>query len=267
MRPVALDMIELLDIQLKEGRSFSEEFGSEEHKIIFNQAAIDMMGLKDPVGKKVFIGETGLQIIGVTENFHFASLHEEIKPLFFVLRPGWTHKVMVRIEAGQEQEAIAQLGKFYQAYNPGFPFDFSFLDQDYQALYVAEQRVSTLSAYFAGIAILISCLGLFGLSAFTAERRLKEISIRKILGASQGRIVVLLSSEFTRLVIISLVIALPLSAWIALNWLDNFAYSIELKWWYFGLAALSTLLIAWFSVGIQTIKAALMNPVKSLRSE
>ena len=267
MRPVALGMIELLNIRMLEGRTFSPDYGSEEDKIIFNQAAIAIMGLDDPLGQKVFIRGTALEIIGVTEDFHFASLHEEINPLFFVLRPTWTHKVMVKVKAGQEQSAIDELTKFYQAYNPGFPFDFRFLDEEYQAMYVAEQRVSTLSAYFAGIAILISCLGLFGLSAFTAERRLKEISIRKIMGASSAGIVALLSTEFTHLVLISVGIAVPISFLMARNWLDNFAYSIELKWWYFALAAAVTFIIAWLSVGLQTIKAALINPVESLKNE
>jgi ABC-type antimicrobial peptide transport system permease subunit len=267
MRPVAHGMLELLDIGLLSGRSFSDNFSTEESKIIFNQAAIDVMGLEDPIGQKVFIGDTGLEIIGVTENFHFASLHEEIKPLFFVLRPSWTHKVMVKVNAGKEQEAITQLQDFYQDYNPEFPFDFSFLDQEYQVMYVAEQRVSILSRYFAGMAIVISCMGLFALSAFSAERRLKEIGIRKIMGASDLKIIQKLSGEFTSMVLIAIGVGLPISYFSVQFWLNDFAFSIELEWWYFGLSALAVLIIAWISVGYQTIKAASVNPVHCLKNE
>ena len=145
--------------------------------------------------------------------------------------------------------------------------DYRFLDDDYQALYAAEQRVSTLSKYFAGIAILISCLGLFGLAAFTAERRLKEIGIRKVLGATDFGIVRLLSGDFTRMVVVAIFIALPISYFIAQRWLQDFAFSIDLEWWYFAGAGGVALLIAWLSVGLQTIKAAKMNPVDGLRNE
>ena len=159
MRPVNYGLLETLGIEMATGRAFSPTFSSEDSKIIFNEAAIDMMGLEDPIGKTIKIGQTDLEIIGVAKNFHFRSLHEEIGPLFFVLRPSWTHQVIAKTEAGRAQETVEQLQKFYQTYNPGFSLDYRFLDEDYQALYTAEQRVSTLSKYFAGIAIIISCLG------------------------------------------------------------------------------------------------------------
>jgi ABC-type antimicrobial peptide transport system permease subunit len=249
------------------GRTFSSAFGSEDAKIIFNQAAIDMMGLANPVGEVISIGQTELEIIGVTENFHFRSLHEEVGPLFFVLRPSWTHQVVAKIEVGKERETIDRLQEFYQAYNPGYSFNYRFLDEDYQALYTAEQRVSTLSQYFAGIAIIISCLGLFGLAAFTAERRRKEIGIRKALGASSFSIVRLLSGDFTRMVLVAIFIALPISYFVAQRWLQDFAFSIDLEWWYFAGAGLAALLVAWFTVGLQTVKAARVNPVECLRDE
>jgi ABC-type antimicrobial peptide transport system permease subunit len=141
------------------------------------------------------------------------------------------------------------------------------MDTDYQALYAAEQRVGILSRYFAIIAILISCLGLFGLAAFTAERRIKEIGIRKILGATDVRIVGLLSADFTKMVLVAIVIALPISYFIGLKWLESFAYRIDLEWWYFISAGLAALLIAWFTVGVQTFRAARINPTECLRSE
>ena len=152
-------------------------------------------------------------------------------------------------------------------YNDGLPFEYSFLDEEYQAQYASEQRISTLSRYFAGLAIIISCLGLFGLAAFTAQRRLKEIGIRKILGATDFGIVRLLSGDFTKIVVIAIVIALPVSYLIARNWLNEFAFRIDLEWWYFITAGLAALLIAWFTVGLQTVRAARVNPVECLKEE
>ena len=234
-------LIEMLGITLKEGRTFSKTYGSEDTKIIFNEAAIDFMGLTNPIGKKVKLWGEEKEIIGVTENFHFDSFHEKVKPLFFRYAPQSTSTIMLKIEAGREQEAITNLQALYKSFNPGFPFDYRFLDQDYQALYTAEQRVSTLSKYFAGIAILISCLGLFGLAAFTAERRLKEIGIRKALGASDLSIVRLLSGDFTKMVLLAIAIALPLSYLAAQRWLQGFAFHIDLQWWYFAGAGLLAL--------------------------
>jgi hypothetical protein len=268
MRPVNYGMIEMLGIEMKDGRSFSNEFNREDSKIIFNEAAIETMdGLKDPVGKTIEIQGAKLEIIGVTKNFHFASLHETIKPLFFVLRPSWTHFVMARIEAGNESQTIQQLQKFYQQFNSGFPFDYHFLDETYEKLYSAEYRVSVLSKYFSGIAILISCLGLFGLATFTAERRTKEMGIRKVLGSGKTEIAQLLSGEFTKLIIIAIVVAIPVSCLVANKWLENFAYKTELSWWIFVLAGLLALGIALLTVSWQSWRAATINPVEALRYE
>jgi ABC-type antimicrobial peptide transport system permease subunit len=225
------------------------------------------MGFKNPIGKKIKVWGEDRPIIGVTKNFHFQSLHEKVKPLFFIVKPADTYKIMARVTAGKEKETIDRLQQFYQQYNPGYALDYKFLNQDYQALYAAENRVAILSKYFAGLAVLISCLGLFGLAAFTAERRRKEIGIRKVLGASPFSIVYLLSSDFTKLVVISIGLSLPLSYLLAKNWLNNFEYRIALEWWYFIGAGLSALLIAWLTVGTQAIKAASVNPAQSLKDE
>ena len=261
------DLLETLDIELQEGRSFSQNFSTDSATLILNEAAIDVMGWQDPVGKVVSWGGEEREVIGVTSNFHFQSLHQPVTPLFFVLAPEQTNKVMVKLVVGEEQAAITQLEEFYKQYNPDFVLDYQFMDETYQSLYLAEQQVSTLSHYFAGIAILISCLGLFGLATFTAERRLKEIGIRKALGASDFSIVRLLSGDFTKMVLVAIIIALPLSYLAAQQWLQNFAFHIELQWWYFAGAGLAALLIAWFTVGLQTIKAARVNPVECLRDE
>ncbi len=260
-------LLETLSIEMAAGRTYSTDFSTDSAKIIFNEAAIAAMGLDNPVGKVINRWGTEVEIIGVAKDFHFQSLHESVKPLFFLLEPGTTDKIMAKIEAGRESDAIEQLQKFYQDYNPGFTLDYQFLDQDYQALYAAEQRVSTLSKYFAGIAIIISCLGLFSLAAFTAERRRKEIGIRKILGASSFSIVRRLSGDFTKIVLVAIFIALPISYFVAQRWLQDFAFSIDLEWWYFAGAGLVALLVAWFTVGLQTIKAARVNPVACLKDE
>jgi ABC-type antimicrobial peptide transport system permease subunit len=173
----------------------------------------------------------------------------------------------VKIKAGRERETLERIQKFYEEYNQGLLFEFAFLDESYQALYAAEQRVAILSRYFATIAIIVSCLGLFALAAFTAERRRKEIGIRKVLGSSEWAIVRLLSTEFTKMVLTAIGIALPISYLLTRQWLDNFAFRIDLQWWYFAAAGLIALLIAWLTVGMQAAKAARVNPIQTLREE
>jgi putative ABC transport system permease protein len=264
---VNYDMLQLLGVEMEEGRHFSRDYSGDTAKIIFNEAAIEVMGLKDPVGKVFNLWGNNFEIIGVTKNFNFESLHENVKPFFFRLVPKDAEKVLVKIEPGRERETIEKIQDFYATVNPGYTFDYQFLDDEYQALYAAEQRVSSLSRYFAGVAILISCLGLFGLAAFTAQRRLKEIGIRKILGSTEVGIVYLLTSDFTKMVGIAILIALPVSYFTATQWLEGFAYRIDLDWWYFAGAGLTALLIAWFTVGLQTVKAARINPTECLKDE
>lgn len=259
--------IETMGLKIKEGRNFSKDYGNENDKIIFNETAIKIMGLKDPIGKTVNLWGKNMRIIGVVKDFNIESLHEKIKPLFIKLPNGFPSFIIARIRAGEESEAIQNLQKLYEKFNPGYTFDFKFLDQDYQSLYNAEERTSTLSKYFAGIAILISCLGLLGLTSFANQRRVKEIGIRKILGSSEFGIVYLLSTDFTKLLFTSLIIALPVSYYLIKNWLDSFAYRIDLSPWYFVSAGLITLIIAWLTVGIQAVKAASVNPVESLKYE
>lgn len=260
-------LLETLDIEMATGRTFSRDFGTDSTKIILNQAAIETMGLRDPIGKTINLWGDGRQIVGVTKNLHFESLHEEVKPMFFIIEPARSWWVMVKIEAGKEAVVLPKLQELYATFNPAFPFEFKFLDASYQAQYVAEQRVSVLSRYFAGIAILISCLGLYGLAAFAAEQRRKEIGIRKVLGASVTNIMALLSKDFLKLVFLAIVMGSLLS-WLAMSsWLEGFAYRIELGWWVFGIAGAAALLIALFTVSFQAIKAANTNPVTNLRSE
>ncbi|HLF36002.1 MAG TPA: FtsX-like permease family protein, partial [Cyclobacteriaceae bacterium] len=265
--PVYYDMIELLGIQLKAGRSFSKEYASDSSAIIFNETAIRFMKLEDPIGTTVKLWGKERRIIGVVRDFHFESFREPLKPLFIWLAPGYTWNVMVKVEAGKEQEAIARLQDIHGELNAGFPMDYRFQDEDYLSLYSAERRVSMLSKYFACLAILISCLGLFGLAAFTTERRTREIGIRKILGSGEFGIIRLLTGDFTRMVVMAILIALPLSYLVTRHWLNGFVYHIRLSIWFFAAAGLLALLIAWLTVGLHTWKAARINPVKCLKEE
>lgn len=264
--PVDYDMLKTLDIKIKEGRDFSRSYGADTSMIIFNEAAIKFMGMKDPIGKRVELWGTDMQIGGVVKDFHFQSLHEKVKPLFFILAPADAYRFMVKIQTGKEKAAIAQLKQLYGQFNPGFSFDYKFLDQSYQAIYTSENQVSLLSRYFAGLAILISCLGLFGLAAFTAQRRNKEIGIRKVLGATVGTIVVMLSKDFLKLVGIAILIAFPLAWWMTSQWLKGFAYSIHIGPGIFIAAAMAIILITFVTISFQSVKAALADPVRSLKT-
>jgi ABC-type antimicrobial peptide transport system permease subunit len=264
---VNYDMIELLGIRMAQGRSFSRNYPGDTARIILNEAAIQVMGLKDPVGKIFSLWGNDMEIIGVVKNFHFKTLHEKVNPFFFRLQRREFDKVMVRIESGKEREAIDGLQKLHAAFNPGFSLGYNFLDDAYSAQYAAEKRVAVLSRYFAALAVLISCLGLFGLAAFTAERRLKEIGIRKVLGSTELSIIYLLSADFTKIVFTAILIALPVSYLVVKHWLDSFAFRIPLEWWYFIGAGAAALIIAWLTVGAQAFKAARVNPAKCLKDE
>ncbi|MGN6542951.1 MAG: ABC transporter permease [Ginsengibacter sp.] len=266
---VGYDFIETMDMQIAEGRSFSRNFGNDDSTIILNEAAVRLMHLKTPVGKSVKYFDQNRQIVGVVKDFHFESLHEPVRPCFIIHENAgnvWD-KIMVRIRATDQAPTIAAIGHLYESYNPGFPFDYNFLDESYRKQYVAETRVGILSKYFAGVAILISCLGLFGLAAFTAQKRQKEIGIRKVVGASVNDIAFMLSKEFFKLTLIAVLIAFPLAWWAMNSWLQSFAYRIKISPVVFVLAVFSVVLITMFTIVFQAIKAAVANPVKSLRSE
>ena len=267
MRAVGPEMIETLGIEMVAGRSFSDDYQTDNSKIIFNEAAIAYMGLKDPIGKTISIQGTSLQILGIAKNFNFASLQEPINPLFFVLRPSWTDKIMIKMEPAGMPTALKELERVYSDFNPGFSFDYNFLDQEYLNQYQAEKRIGVLSKVFAGIAIAISCLGLLGLVIFMAEQRKKEIGIRKTLGQGKEQIALLLTSEFVKLVFIAMCIGLPIAFFINQNWLSTYAYRVNLKLGYFILSGMIAIGITIATVGIQAILAASKNPIEALREE
>jgi len=257
---------ELLGMKIKEGRSFSKEFRSDSLAIMLNEAAIRAMGMKNPIGKTFNVWNAAYHIIGVVKDFHFESLYEKVKPCFMRCNPAGEN-ILVKISGGRERETIKKLSTVYAAYNPGLSFDFSFLDTDYASMYRMEERESVLLRWFAALALIISCLGLFGLSAFSAQKRQKEMSIRKVAGASSGNIAVLLSKDFLKLIAIAVIISFPLSWWVMNGWLNNFAYRVNITWNIFLLAFVSILVITAATISFQTIRAAFANPVKSLRAE
>ncbi|MEQ8927894.1 MAG: FtsX-like permease family protein [Fulvivirga sp.] len=265
---VGYDFFETMDMEIIQGRGFAKNMAADSTKIMINETALDIMGFENPIGQIITLwGDNKMEIIGIVKDFHYQSLHSEVEPAFFILDSKNTWTIMTRIEAGNQKEILESISSFYSDYNPGFVFDYQFLDERFQRQYAAEERVASLSQYFAILAILISCLGLFGLAAFTAERRIKEIGIRKALGSSATNIILLLSGDFTKLVLLAIAIALPISYYLISIWLERFAFRIELSYWLFILAAVVSIIIAWLAVGSQAIKAANVNPAKCLRSE
>jgi len=265
---VGYNFIETMGLQMEAGRTYSRTFGSEKSKIIFNELAIKKMGLTNPIGKIVHLWGADREIIGVVKDFNFQSLYENVKPCFFDLAVNQrASRIMVRIKAGEEAQTIDRLAKLYTKENQGLAFDYTFLDDDYQALYSSERRVAVLSRYFAGLAIIISSLGLFGLAAFTAQRRQKEIGIRKVVGATVSRIVVLLSADFLQLVLAAIVIAFPISWWAVHQWVQGFAYRIHIGPAIFLAAGGAIMGVTALTISYQAIRAATANPVRGLRVE
>jgi putative ABC transport system permease protein len=267
---VGYDFIETMGMKMAEGRSFSKNFGDESNKIIVNEEAARIMGLKNPIGKSIKLFNQPEQIVGVVKDFHFESLRETVKPLYMTLlkqdSSPW-NKMMIRIQAGKEKETVERIQNLYESYNPGFPFDFHFLDEIYEKQYASDLRVGILSKYFASLAILISCLGLFGLTAFTAQKRQKEIGIRKVIGATVPDVVLMLSRDLFKQVLIALCISVPLSWWVMSRWLNGFVYRIPMSLGIFLIAGFSIIIITILTVSYQSVKAAYGNPVVSLRSE
>ena len=259
--------VQILGLELVAGRHFSEDLSSEENSIIFNETAIQVMGMEDPIGQTVEHYTGKKQIIGVVKDFTTESLHKEMEPAMFFYRPEMAHYIMVKIAKGQELATIERLESIYKEFNPSYPFEPGFVDQDYQAMYDSEMRVSTLSKIFAGLAILISCMGLFGLTIFQVQRKVKEIGIRKVLGADRIKLAFKMTFEFTKSVFLALIVAIPASYLLGSKWLENFADSIVLNGWILAFAAIIAILISFLTVGSQTLRAANANPVDSLKDE
>ena len=261
-----VDYARTYKLEMKEGRFFSSEYSTDNSAIVINEQAEKILGFKDPIGQKI-ISPWGaeLNIIGVVKDFHIQSLHYKIGSL--IMQLGASNNFYIRMKPDKIISTVESVKKTYKSFDPGLPIDFHFLDDDYDNLYRTEERMGKIFGYFSFLAIIISCLGLIGLSLFMTERRTKEIGIRKINGAKSVEIFSLLSREYIICVCISIIIACPI-AWYAMNkWLQNFAYRIDITWWVFALAGIFALLIALLTVSFQSYKAASKNPVEALRYE
>jgi putative ABC transport system permease protein len=265
---VGYDFVKTMKLKLAQGRDFSRDFPTDSAGFIVNEMAVKKMGYTDPIGKPVWWGRYQGKIIGVLQDFHFASLHQAIEPLIIHMNEDrHSGTLLVRLKAGRDKEGLAGLEKLCKELNPAFPFTYQFSDAEYNKAYRSEQLVSKLANYFSFLAIFISCLGLLGLAIFTAGQRTREIGVRKVLGASVPGIVSLLSKDFLGLVLIAIVIASPIAWYTMYSWLQGFAYRTPVSWWIFAAAGVSAILIAFLTVSFQAIKAAMANPVTSLRSE
>jgi hypothetical protein len=265
---VGYDFVRTLHLQMRYGRDFDPGLATDSTGYIINEAALARIGYKDPIGQPLtFWGKKG-RIIGVVRDFHYQSLHEPIKPLVIRLDTlSQLNVALIRIRAGQTQEAIRGLEKVCRTLNPAYPFNYQFSDDEYLRQYIAEEIVGHLAVGFAVLAIFISCLGLLGLSVFTAEQRMKEISIRKVLGAGIGSLFALLTKDFLLLVGIAFLIAVPVAWWAIGHWLEQFSYQTDVPWWIFALAGLLAILIALVTISYQTLRAAGARPAQRLRSE
>ena len=266
------DFIPTLKVELVSGRNFSKDIPTDEAEaFIVNESAVKHFNWGTPetaLGKKLDwgLGKKG-KVIGVVKDFNFTSLHESIQPLIIHIQRNWINFITLKIKVENIPETIEQLEKKWNSLNLDSPFDYSFLDADFEKLYRAEQQTQSIVGFLASLAIFIACLGLFGLAAFMAEQRTKEIGVRKVLGADVLGIIALLSKDFLILVGIAILIAFPISWFASVKWLDSFAYRTDLPWWIFGLAGVTAILIALLTVSFQSVKAAVANPVNSLRNE
>ncbi|SEI96491.1 putative ABC transport system permease protein [Dyadobacter sp. SG02] len=262
-----------LGMEMARGRNFSKEYGMDSTAIIINETAVKIFGWtpenamdrlitrNDNEGRKATY-----HVIGIVKDFHFRSMHERIGPLVMTLNNGWGW-MMVKTRSAEVSGLVASMKKNWDGFHPDMPFSYTFLDERFNETYKAEQKTGQILGTFAGLTIFVACLGLFGLATFTAEQRTKEIGVRKVLGASVAGIITLLSKDFLKLVIIALLIATPAAWWLMDRWLQEFAYKIDVTWWMFALAGALSVLVALCTISYQSVKAALMNPVESLRSE
>jgi putative ABC transport system permease protein len=264
------DYLDAYGLKLLTGRKFSKAYGTDPQSVIFNKMAVQQLGFDKPeeaIGKEIEFWGKQYTIIGVADNYHQQSLREAYEPLIFRLIPDASNYFSVKVETGQLPATMAGLQKGWNAFFPGNPFEYFFLDDHFDAQYQADRRFGQVFGLFTGLAILVACLGLFGLASFTTMQRTKEIGVRKVLGASVRQILQLLYKDFAVLVVLAFVVAVPVSWYATHRWLQTYAFRIEPEWWLYALPFGLVLLVALLTVSYQTLKAALANPVNSLRSE
>lgn len=264
---VDYDFIDAMGIELKQGRNFSRNYKTDlRGGVIINEAAAKKMGWHAPIGKRLQMAEWDAKVIGVVKDFHVKSLHSNVEPLVLALIPESAGYLLVRMKPQNMPATISFIQEKWQAFDPKHPMEYFFLDEHFDKQYRAEEKMLTVFGYFSGLTIFIACLGLFGLASFTAEQRTREIGIRKVLGSSTASIVLLLSRDFAVLVLIAILIAIPV-AWYGMDkWLQDFAYRTQLSWWIFAAAGLAAMAIALLTVSLQAIKAAMLDPVKAIRT-
>jgi putative ABC transport system permease protein len=265
--PVDRNFLSVMHIRLIEGNGFTGGAADSGYYLL-NETAIREMGLKDPIGKQFSLYNAKGIIAGIVQDFHFKDMHQKVGPcVLFWWKPQMVNRAYVRTTGAHTSDAIAAAQKIWKVYNPEYPFEYNFLDDAYNKMYATDQRTGSLFEVFAFIAIFISCLGLFGLMTYTVQLKTREIGIRKVLGASVVSVTGLLGKEFISLILLAILIATPIG-WYSMNrWLQDFAYRIPIGWWVFPVAGIFVLLIAVLTIGFQAIKAALANPVESLRTE
>ena len=264
------DFIDLFEMELVEGRNFSREFSTDSQSYILNETARKIFGWEKAVGKQFGIRseETGLgQVIGVVKDFHFLSLHQKIQPLVIHLAENWAPHLSLKINTENIPRTLGFLEEKWKKFSPNYPFEYFFLDDDFEKMYRSEMRLGKTLMSFSVLAVFIACLGLFGLASFTSEQRTKEIGVRKVLGASVSNIVVLLSKEFSTWVLIASLIAWPVAYFTVSQWLQSFSYRISIGIWIFLLATVLSLFVAVITVSFKAVKAALTNPADALRYE
>jgi ABC-type antimicrobial peptide transport system permease subunit len=264
---VTQDFGKTINWQVKEGRDFSREF-NDDNSIILNEAAVKLTGMKNIVAKIIRKGDKNLTVVGVIKDMVMESPYAPVTPTIFLVDTGWVNVIYVRMKAGTPvQDALAKIAKVFEKYNPSAPFDYTFIDDEYAQKFSDEQRIGNLAAFFAALAIFISCLGLFGLASFVAEQRKKEIGVRKVLGASVLSLWQMLSKDFALLVLISSIIAVPIARYYLSEWLQQYNYRTSISIWIFFITCIGALIVTLITVSFQAIKAAIANPVKSLRTE
>ena len=259
--------LEAYDIELLKGRSFDPALATDSANVIINEQTARIMNLEEPLNHTVtFWGRTG-RVIGIVKDFHFRSLRSSIEPLVISLRPEGSDVLNVKMTSQKQKESLAYLEAALKEFNPNYPFEYEFLDDRYNGQYQSEMVIGTLSDYFSGIAIFISLLGLFGLASFAAEQRIKEIGIRKVLGASVFNLILLMTKGFMLLVSIGFLVAIPIGYYFMDQWLEAFTYSIDIGVSTFLVAGLASLFITILTISYYAVKAAYTNPVKNLRYE
>ncbi|MBD3291138.1 FtsX-like permease family protein, partial [candidate division KSB1 bacterium] len=266
--------VNTLGLEIITGRDFSAEFGTDKNEaVLLNETAVRYLGISDnPVARELLLpggqnGERPVKIIGVIKDFHVQSMQNEIEPLFLYINPDRFYTLAVKFRSGKEQHILNFLEDVWSEVLPERSFNYNFLSNTYDQLYQSEEKIGQMVTIFSVLAILISCLGLFGLASFTVQRKTKEIGVRKVLGATVSGILFSLSRQYAKLVLIASLISFPLSWYLLEKWLQNYAYRIEIGWWNYILAGSIALIVALFAVSFQAIKAAVANPVDSLRYE